>query len=395
MNSALHNFDRRHRSFWYGREMVFLLVITFLVANAWSVLVVGHGLTVSENFKFFLDWGVYVLAGVIQIGVAAGTLYLPDMWRAASWLKRMTLIPALWSIIFACIAFECGHQVLAQVKAGQGAELANEHIRGLDVLRERINTWAGQVPAIYKSKTDELQAHADRAGAGLDGTGVALKGPNYRQRQSAFDSSRTKFSDLGLALPPLVAKEDFRTALAEIQTRASMLESQAKRLNDFFQAVDKSSAPSNMTSELAVIAAEVASKTAAYKAFNDVSPRSLTINETFTLPGKVWRGEFFPLYYWLGIAYGFAPFLIGFLLSSVLRHVDQQNQQAETVAELENTLQEELRLGELHRQIAEARSKSFGSRLLAGAAFNVHGTNDFLRKASNDSEGSVARRDAA
>ena len=306
----------------------------------------------------------------------------------------MTLIPALWAIVVACIVFECGHQVLAQVKAGQGAEMVNVHMRELDALRTRINTWAGQVPAIYKSKTDELQAHADRAGAGLDGTGIARQGPNYRQRQSAFDSSRTKFSDLGLALPPLVAKEDFRTALAEIQTRASMLESQAKRLNDFFQAVDKSSAPSNMTLELAVIAAEVASKTTAYKAFNDVSPRSLAINETFTLPGKVWRGESFPLHYWLGIAYGFAPFLIGFLLSSVLRHVDKHNQQAETVVELENTLQEELRLGELHRQIAEARSKSFGSRL-AGAAFNVNGANDFLRKASNDSEGGVAHRNAA
>jgi hypothetical protein len=374
-----------NRPFLYGRVMLILLGLTYLGMNVWSILVVGHGLIVSENFKAMPEWSIYLFAAGLQTSSVLALLYIPGIWRSARWPAKLFWVPALCAIVGGIIAFECVHQVLSQVKESQGQELVNVHNRELDGLRTRINTLFDQSSSVYNKKSAEYLEHAQRARRGLDDSGVAVAGPIYRSRLKAYEQSRTQFVDLELTPSKVTTSTELRALLADIQAGAGRLEAQQARLNEFFKALDNTGVPANFSAEVASIRGAVEKATEKYKSFNSVNPRSLAINETLSLPGKIYRGESFPTMYWLAIAYGIAPFACAILLSANIRHLAERSDQDENPDEIERQIVTEKRLNQLNDELADVRVKGFGARARRDI-FSYGNVRTSTQEASNDSK---------
>ncbi|MES2188715.1 MAG: hypothetical protein V4454_01225 [Pseudomonadota bacterium] len=379
------------KSWLYNKLSLAILGCGLAFINGWSAYVVGHGLQVSENFSYMSNWAIYIFAGVIQMAVLAGCLYLPDMWRMGSWVKRLLWLIPLWCIVISATLFECSHQVLAQIYSGQGPALMNVYSRELEALRNRLNAWTTQIPAIYKAKSNEYLAQALLSKQGLDESGQDGEGPIYRSRLTKYSDARSKFVDLSLPMTSLTSTSDFRADFAEIQARSKVMESQLSRVGELFKVLDDTAIPANVSAELTSIKSEVESKSAKFAAFNDVSPRSIAINETLGLLGKVRRGETFPLHYWLGVVYGFAPFAIGLIFSSCVRHHNEWNQRgsASSEKELEDLVERELAVEKLYTQLADVRQRTFHSKVRS-RIFDVYDAQMKKRAANDDT--SIDRR---
>lgn len=348
--------------FWFRQPIFVLLIVAWVALNIWSAVAVAHGLEMSGNFASMPEGSVYVLAFVLQITVAVAPLYLTSIWSSASLLKRVVWVPILWALVLSVIAFESIHQTLIQLKAGQGTEILNVRVRELDALRNRINTLDAQLPLLFQAKSKEYFDFAERAAKGLDGSGIARKGPIYTERMEKYDRARTQFVDIGQVALPLPLNGDFRGALADIEGRVKTVASKVTRLDDFHKVLDGTDAPSSIVGELTSLKADAQEKMKIYAAFNDVSPRSLAITETFSLPRKVWAGEPVAAHYWMAVAYGIAPFLGTLLLGTYLRHCVEWHKMGlgESAEQLAAMVRHEERKLPLKERLAALRLKSWG-----------------------------------
>lgn len=149
-----------------------LSLLVWFFASVWSGVVVAYGLITAGNFSSFPDWAVYGFAFVLQATVSIGVYNVSSMYFPKKVLQVMVCI-------FVVVIIQSGelfHQIIAQVKNGQGSGLIAEHQDIIASFGSSINNLSNEIDSTVKSLYDGFRNEQAASRNGDDKTGIARCG---------------------------------------------------------------------------------------------------------------------------------------------------------------------------------------------------------------------------
>lgn len=342
---------------WYKHRFFLPNLMVWFGMAVWSAIIVGNGLVISENFKSFPAYFSYALASMIQFVVAMSGIYLPLHWRKATALGKISCIAA-WTIVIAFVAFEIFHCIIVEVKNGQGAAMQATHLGQIQNLNRRITAVANSIQKTFKQRRQAYLDLAEDARQGRDTTGVAKCATICRGYMAQYAAS-SHFIDLDQPFIPAMSSTSVRDVFTDAAGRFSALNAQVARLDEFFNILEKTTAPITIRHDMTSLGEEISRKQTLYANLSEISDRSLAMEEAFSVPGKLVRGQVSNKHTVLAVAYGLAPFLATLLLTLYLRHIVRAREERSNIDDLRRKVSDEEEATKLLKRLRELRETNF------------------------------------
>lgn len=342
--------------------LVFLLTLWLLV-NCWGAWVVGIGLIATENFKVFPNWSIYSFAGLIQTAVAVGLLYLPSYLRRG--FGGWTTAVLVGSCIVVLNSGEVFHQIIAQVKEGQGQAMREVHETKIDNLHAQVDAAVADIRANYRELSSSFAKGARDAAAGRDETGIAVCANICLSRWKKYEIAGG-YTDIMQGFQPATGT-NLREKLTSLESRLLQLKARQARLVEFLKAVNdagNASPPAHVVLAIRDIEKVLNDSSSFYARMNGITDRALAMEEAFSIPGKLMRGEAMNKQSMLAAGYGLATTLMLIVFGAAIRHISAMRS-PQNLKQLRDALkQAQLQRGAWD-ELAEAQMQADIARIFA------------------------------
>jgi hypothetical protein len=361
---------KRSHGALYSLPMLMLCWGVWMLVNSWSVWVVGKGLISTGNFHEFPDWAMYVFASCIQLVVAIGFMYMTMIFRHGytGWLSSILTITICCTMLLG----EVFHQMIAQIKTGQGTSLLQVQGTQISQMQSQVTSIGAQVVNIYIDTTAGFQTNAQNAAKGFDQSRVAKKGKIYEGFINQFQTAQV-YADLKHPIPSPIVSTDLRTQHTNLQSRLQSLASQQARLTEFLNATYPNQGrtpPANIVQGIAALQIAIRPLDSFYSKMNKIDERALAMEAAFAFPGKLWRGEDVNKQSVLAAGYGFASAMMLLVLGIVIRHINAKRSPGST-ADVKTLVKEARAEKEAWDTLAQERMEADLAKVFADSSVRM------------------------